>query len=686
MGSVYRARHARLGKEVAIKVLASNLSRNTTLVERFEIEARVQAHLRHPNIVEVHDFIYADSHCAIVMDLVKGHSLDEIIHQQSGPMRAERCLALMGPTLEAVGYAHSQGVLHRDLKPSNIMVEVVSGKEVPRVTDFGIAKILADDGRRTATGSKLGTLFYMSPEQCRGARDIDTRADIYSLGVSLFEMAAGRVPFRADNDWEIYTMHIRDPPPSPRSIYPGVPEALEQVILTALAKEPDQRYQTAEKFLDALQQAVGPAPALSAAAQTARPGAETAMEETPSAGRSPSASEVMEAEKLTGEAIKQEKQNKLAEAASLLEQALAMNPHSRSARKAQERVLEQQRTDLVDRLCEEALVLLKDGPTNCRVAFEACKTAQRLAEGTEELETKTRNTVNQVVDMLYGHGVAFFRAGKIEQAVASMEEIQRRAPHSEAATKWLEDFQKDLSSSGLEMLRAKQLTRAGRLVEAEAAVREAMETGAPTDRAQALLNEIRKEHDVALKRVEWLITAGAMEEASTKAQEALKLGAPEDRVQMLLDKIQQERCNAAIKQARGLVKSGRLEEAKAEAQKAAKLWGSDDRIPSLLGQIQKKQNRRRTQASLSQIDALIESGQLAQALEQLGHARSQGLSHEEFDSRKKEATRLIAMENRERAARSPSRARERAFGIGIVVAVVAIPMILLVTMMKCGGS
>ena len=268
MGMVFRARHARLGHIVALKVLAPQLARNQTLVRRFEQEARVQANLKHPNIVRCHDFISHERLCAMVMEYVDGEPLDEVIGQ-TGPMPEERIREVMLPVLDALDFAHNQGVVHRDLKPSNIMLAREAGREVPKVMDFGIAKLLEDGDMATATGSKLGTLRYMAPEQCTSSRDVDERSDVYALGITLYQMAAGRVPFDRGTDFELMKDHLETAPPSPRDVYPGVSGALEAVILTALEKDPNRRFQSAAEFKEAL--ASGEArPAQAPAAPAAR--------------------------------------------------------------------------------------------------------------------------------------------------------------------------------------------------------------------------------------------------------------------------------------------------------------------------------------------------------------------------------------------------------------------------------
>ena len=252
MGTVYHARHINDLSEVALKVLAPHLVRKKSILARFKQEARLQMKLQHTHVVRVFELIEEDPIHAIVMEYVDGVTLEQMIHEHTGPMVPSRCKALMLPVLAAVGYAHTQGVVHRDLKPSNIMLTTVDGRETAKVTDFGIAKALSEGGVETATGSKLGTVWYMAPEQCKSSKDVDARSDVYSLGVTLYEMATGKVPFTGESDLEVMLAHIEAPPQPPRSHYPGVSPELEQVILTAMENEPDKRFDRAQDFADQL--------------------------------------------------------------------------------------------------------------------------------------------------------------------------------------------------------------------------------------------------------------------------------------------------------------------------------------------------------------------------------------------------------------------------------------------------
>ena len=249
---VYRGTNLRLDLPVAVKVLADYLTDDPALMSRFEAEAKLQAKLQHPYIVSVKDFVNAESVYAIVMEFFEGRTLDQILFDLDGPMDSERIRQLCAPVLDAIGHAHSRGIIHRDIKPSNILVAKVGSEEYPKVMDFGIAKLLVQSSTQTAPGAMLGTLLYMSPEQCKALKTVDERSDIYSLGITLYQMATGMVPFYADSAFDIMMAHVQTPPPPPRELVEGISAPLESVILKALAKDPDERYADAQALKTAL--------------------------------------------------------------------------------------------------------------------------------------------------------------------------------------------------------------------------------------------------------------------------------------------------------------------------------------------------------------------------------------------------------------------------------------------------
>jgi serine/threonine protein kinase len=253
MAEVYKAQAPGLDRCVAVKVLHSFLAEQD-FIGRFEREATAMAKLQHPNIVPVFDFGCEGGLYYMVMEFIDGPTLKAELGKRSrmgqpfDPKEAIRILVAIG---SAVDYIHGQGIVHRDLKPANIMF---TSEGEPMLTDFGIAKIVGAK-RYTMTGAISGTPAYMSPEQGQGERG-DERSDIYSLGVILYEMVTGRVPFQAKTPYTIIMKHIQDPPPLPRAVNPQLSESVERVILKALSKAPDDRYQTAGEMTRALQMAI----------------------------------------------------------------------------------------------------------------------------------------------------------------------------------------------------------------------------------------------------------------------------------------------------------------------------------------------------------------------------------------------------------------------------------------------
>jgi serine/threonine protein kinase len=261
MGTVYRARRLHIGDEVAVKLLSHQLLREEQALARFRREARSAAMIRHQNVVSIHDFneaTGAGGESYIVMELVKGQSLRSVLARE-GRIQAERAVALMRDICAGVGVAHRQGLLHRDLKPDNVIVTPpshVGEKETAKVVDFGLAKVrdASDVSALTTAGVLLGTLYYMSPEQCRG-EDLDARTDVYSLGAMFYEMLAGVPPFKSSNLTGLISKHLNDPPPA---FDPSlrVPPALADACFVALAKNRDERPRDAIAFGNELARAL----------------------------------------------------------------------------------------------------------------------------------------------------------------------------------------------------------------------------------------------------------------------------------------------------------------------------------------------------------------------------------------------------------------------------------------------
>lgn len=252
MASVYRAYQASVDRYVAIKVMTPEIANDPGFVERFQREARIIGRLEHPHILPVIDFGESDGTYYIVMRYMDGGSLDDRMRQRR--LQPEEVAHYLDQIASALDYAHQKGVVHRDLKPNNVLLDRANNCYL---TDFGIARIEGGDQRKlTATGSVMGTPAYMSPEQAMG-RPVDGRSDIYTLGVMLYEMATGKLPFTADTSAALIFHHVYEMPPSPRQFNPNLPEAVEPVFMRVLAKAPEMRYGTAEELARDFSQALG---------------------------------------------------------------------------------------------------------------------------------------------------------------------------------------------------------------------------------------------------------------------------------------------------------------------------------------------------------------------------------------------------------------------------------------------
>ncbi|MEZ4517371.1 MAG: serine/threonine-protein kinase [Chloroflexota bacterium] len=265
MGAVYRATDTTLDRPVAVKVMHGDLAGDPLFQQRFLQEARAAARLDHPSIVRVYQFGQGDDLIYMVMELVNGVSLGAYIRQLAQHhqvVRLEETLTLIAQVADALGYAHRQGVIHRDIKPDNILVKRLDRPDRPgesplraMVTDFGLAKLMETD-LDTLVGQMMGTLLYMSPEQALDL-PVDGRSDLYSLGVVLYQLATGKVPLIIQTPEEALEAHQYASIPMPSEVHPGVPAEIERIIMKALARRPEDRYQTGEAMAVDLRRAVG---------------------------------------------------------------------------------------------------------------------------------------------------------------------------------------------------------------------------------------------------------------------------------------------------------------------------------------------------------------------------------------------------------------------------------------------
>ncbi len=251
MSVVYLGIHNLLGRKAAVKVLNPLLMQKPQLRKRFKTEAKILSQLQHPNIVTLYDYVENDYGIFIITEYIKGETLENYIDLVTGPIPETKAINIMAQILAAIGYMHSKDIIHRDIKPSNFLITDTG--EV-KLIDFGIAKSLTEKNPLlTKDGTKVGTTFYMSPQQVKG-RIVDRRTDIYSLGVTLFQMVTGQYPYEKDaSEYEIYNKIVTDPLPDAKSFYVGVSDKIQLVIDKATQKKPMDRFQSCKEFATLLQ-------------------------------------------------------------------------------------------------------------------------------------------------------------------------------------------------------------------------------------------------------------------------------------------------------------------------------------------------------------------------------------------------------------------------------------------------
>jgi Protein kinase domain len=284
MAVVYRAEDLRLGRNVALKLLAPELSQNEKFQQRFMRESRLAAAIDHPNIIPIYEAGEVDGLLYIVMRYVDGSDLKKVIEQE-GPLDPARISMLLRQVAGALDVAHSRGLVHRDVKPGNVLLASGAGPEDEDhvyLTDFGLTKRSSSLSGLTVTGHFLGTIDYVAPEQITG-NPVDARTDVYALGCVLYECLTGTVPFQRDDDAALLWAHLVEAPPSVRDRMPGLPEGLNEVVATAMAKAPDDRYATCRELAAAVQAQLGGAGGAASVPVTWTPSPPALEEEPPPA-------------------------------------------------------------------------------------------------------------------------------------------------------------------------------------------------------------------------------------------------------------------------------------------------------------------------------------------------------------------------------------------------------------------
>jgi len=268
MGVVYLARDIHTGLDIVVKAVRSEYAHRPDVRQRTLDEGRALARIDHPNVVRLNAVVVEDQSLLLVMQYIEGESLDRtILHytERGERMPLDEALSLLRQIAAGVGAAHAEGVIHRDLKPANVLIRAKD--HMAKVTDFGIAKSATDADSRAQTKGIIGSLWYMSPEQVTGRRDLDARSDIYSLGIVLYQMLAGHVPFDAESDYEIMRLHAEGAMPHITQVRPDVPQAVDDLIQKACAKQREQRYQSCDELIAAIDRAaLGAAPMVTAPA------------------------------------------------------------------------------------------------------------------------------------------------------------------------------------------------------------------------------------------------------------------------------------------------------------------------------------------------------------------------------------------------------------------------------------
>ena len=404
--TVYRALQPALNRHVAIKLLHPEYVRDAGTIRRFKREALAVARLNHPNIVTVYDYGEHEGRAYLVMEYIEGSTLKDRLGR---PVSSTMALDLVTAVSSALDYAHSKGLVHRDIKPANILF-TQEGRIV--LSDFGIVRLA--DNQSSLTRGVIGTPYYMSPEQALG-REVDGRSDLYSLGVVLFEMLTGRVPYKGESPIATLSMHASLPVPSARELNQSLTEGIERVVRVALAKTPDDRFQTGLEFRSALAEAIAQAERPTDSTLIGAPATWASV--TPTAGSTPPASQPPDVELMYRQLLELTRAEDWRGAVALAGQILARQPNYRDVN-----------------------VILASASNELRYG-------------------RSTTSINLQVRDLTGQAQAAIAAGRLMDAASMLEQILRVAPNEEHAQALLEDVNERLTAEAAARQRASRLER-----------------------------------------------------------------------------------------------------------------------------------------------------------------------------------------------------------------------------------
>lgn len=500
MGDVYLAEHEMLQSKVAVKVLPADLARDEEMRTRFLREARSAASLRHPHIIRIHDVDQQDGINFFSMDYVEGRALTEVIAASNGGMEEAEIIRISRQVLSALAEAHAAGIVHRDIKPDNVLIDQ-RGDVV--VMDFGIAKA-ASSPRLTALGSFVGTVHYASPEQARGL-EVEARSDLYSWGVVMYEMATGRTPFGGQDTAAVFYQHVHEPPPSLREAAPQISPELADFILKLLAKEPQDRFDSAQDALQTLERL---------GSRSSRHGSRSGRHRSRTRAPSPAA----RAQALVKEAQGLADKGGWSAALALAEKAFSLDPQCQEAKEVLERArAEVERDERIAQLTAEAEACLADGffDEAVDVIIELAAISRdkdAVLAWLEEVQQKAEEA--RELEKSLQRGKALEAAGELDQARELYLRLCDQHPDYQPAARALERLEL--------MRRAEKQAGQDHLDRARELLQKALDLDPDDTKARARLVEIEK----ALAREQQEQEPPADEAAPAPPDSATRVAAP----------------------------------------------------------------------------------------------------------------------------------------------------------------